>query len=100
MTRTKLPLLEGWCCKSPPYVAPELGAVYLEGYVYGHPSHRDGARIATSQLTGAVGRVATTRTRRYELGEPEPGYRKWLEENRPGWDPENPIKVIGTAGHA
>jgi hypothetical protein len=27
----------------------------------------------------------------YWLGEPEPGYRKWLDANRPGWSPDNPI---------
>lgn len=80
---------------SDPYAAPEVAGIKLEGTVYGHPSKADGKPIRTSRVVSVDGRTVTTLSGTvYELHEPCEGYRQWLAEHRPNWDPEHPVTLI------
>ena len=76
-----------------PYLAPECRTLHLKGQVFGHPNHKDGNNIRTSRIISVKGRKITTLSRTYLLGKIDPGYRKWLKENRPKWDWRKPITV-------
>lgn len=64
----------------------------LSGYVYGHPDFDDGdGPIHTTRIIMTNGKKAITRNTQYILGEVDPEYDKWMQENHPeDWDPENP----------
>ena len=88
--------MENWEIRSDPYIAPELGEYMLVGDVFGDPSRQDGRRICTTRVVKVDGRVITTKSGSvYRLGDPSTGYRQWLRENRPGWNPEQPITLLG-----
>jgi hypothetical protein len=93
--RMKLVKLENWSVTSSPYTAPECRDIYLHGKVYNHPSIKDGEYVTTSAVCGANKRIITTRNTFYELGEPCSEYREWLRVNRPNWNPDEPITIIG-----
>lgn len=81
-----------------PYCPPEMCGVVLVGRVTGHPNKPDGVYVQTSNVVGVDGRnISTESGTVYRLGDPSDSYRAWLDENRPQWDPENPIKKIGKA---
>lgn len=77
------------------YTPPECMALCLSGLVAGHPSYKDGARVTTSRIVAAEGRVITVESRRvYELiGDPEPAYVEHLEKIGHVYDPAHPIVV-------
>lgn len=86
--------LENWSVTmANPFGAPETGGS-MHGKVYGHPRFDDGDKVTTSKIkdvdTSTGGHVVITHSgSRYLLGEPNPDYIKWLEEN--GHDPEKPF---------
>lgn len=94
--------LDNWACTASgsPFQAPELASLRLAGVVTGHlnPRHEDGKSIVTSSVTGASGRIITTKNTRYRLGRIDPAYRKWLRENRPNWDWRNPVTMLKEGG--
>lgn len=91
-----IPRLDGWSVTT--YLGHGLfsGSFALVGAVSGHPDprHHDGKRIITSAVLSFEGRVVTTRSRRYRVGRIDPAYRRWLRENRPGWDWRRPFTVL------
>jgi hypothetical protein len=72
------------------------------GKIHGHPRFMDGAKVITPPIVEAERPMVIVEggswddKERYEvvLGEVEPGFREWLREHRPSWDPENPIKFL------
>ena len=92
------PTLENWQVAyetQDPYCPPECNGRILIGTVTGHSRHKDGTQIQTSRLTATEGRMVTTHSgTRYRLGEPSTGYRDWLRDHNPDWDPENPITLV------
>lgn len=79
------------------YTPPEKRERALCGAVYGHPNFEEGFMVNTSVLIGgsvktAEGHVVKTKSRDYLLGEPDPAYLRWLEQNGMTFDPEQPIK--------
>jgi hypothetical protein len=79
------------------YTPPERRERSLFGAVYGHPKFEPGFLVNTSALIGgsvktADGHVVKTMSRDYFLGEPDPAYLTWLEQNGIAFDPEQPIK--------
>jgi hypothetical protein len=93
---TKTIRLENWHCFVPvnPYLPPETLALCLRGEVYDHPHYPDGDRIRTSRVLSVEGKNITTQNTVYVLGEIDPEYKKWIDENYPNWDANNPIKEI------
>lgn len=75
------------------YVAPELRGGALLGTCYGHPKHKDGSVVKTSQIKKAMGKIVQTRNTIYELGSPDPDYLEWLENHDYNYDPDMPVKV-------
>ena len=72
-----------------------MSAIYLVGEVEGHPTRPDGRRITTNYVDTVDGRFITTASGSvYELMDVDPEYKKYLDEHRPAWDPENPIKLL------
>lgn len=90
MTRVKE--LHNWCMLTSLHEGPDT--IYrILGELKNHPRHLDGAEILTSRIVEVNGRmVSTRRGSQYQLGEPDPGYLKWIQENIPSWDPENPLR--------
>lgn len=83
--------LEQWAVRADPYKPPEAADVRLTGL-------RDGVghRVLTTPILSAVGRVVTTESGSvYKLGEIEPGYLEWMQENGIACDPERPVRVHG-----
>lgn len=78
-----------------PFMAPEMRSPRLGGNVHGNPRFEEGYAITTSPIESVEGRVVTTRSGSvYELGDPDPEYLKWCQENGqhiPLGD--NPIKL-------
>ncbi|CAN5669490.1 hypothetical protein BH10CYA1_BH10CYA1_41990 [soil metagenome] len=79
------------------YTPPEKRDRALFGAVYGHPKFEEGFLVNTSDLIGGSaktddGHVVKTKSRDYLLGEPDPAYLRWLEQNGIKFDPEQPIK--------
>jgi len=75
------------------YTPPECRTIKLNGEVYNHPSFPDGSNVTTSRIEKVEGRRVKTYSRWYNLGDPDPEYVDWCEEN--GIDPptwENPIR--------
>lgn len=89
--------LENWKCLGANYAAPEVNALALIGTVYDHPTarHFDGKEIQTSRVMSADGRTVQTRNTTYELGEADPDFVQWMEDNDIKFDPENPITLKG-----
>jgi hypothetical protein len=78
--------IENWSIVSiddNPYKAPELKDKVVCGEAYGHKSFPDGAKIRTSsimEINLKEGYVLTKNTK-YTLGEINPVYKKWCEDN-------------------
>lgn len=87
--------IDRWAVVADPFAAPEVHCIRLVGTVTGHPKKPDGTVVRTSPVMTVDGRCCTTATGTvYRLGDPSPGYRAWLFENRPLWDPANPITMV------
>jgi hypothetical protein len=76
-----------------PYRAPEAREMRLTGNVYGHPRHRDGAFLITTNIQGTDGRFVFTRNTVYLLGNPSDTYLAWLDKLGIKIDPKAPIKL-------
>lgn len=80
-----MPKLENWsvCSNASEFMAPELRIKHLTGIVYGHKYLKDGANVATSTLIklDLANKVAETKNTIYDLGEINPDYKKWCEDN-------------------
>ncbi len=91
-------LLDEWSVHpddADPFISPELRGIVLVGKALGHPKKPDGQRVVTSRVLRADGRKVYTQSGSvYRLNSPSAGYMAWLRENRPAWDPENPITVV------
>jgi hypothetical protein len=88
--------IENWsivCLEQDLYRAPEVRSPRLSGHTYGHPDYPDGAEITTSIIENVEGKIVTCCSRHYELGEIDPAYKVWIDENITDWDPENPIRI-------
>lgn len=97
--------IEQWSVVRPPddwFRPPEAATVCLNGLIYGHPRFKDGTCVTTAPMVDADGTRITVAgssselTERYDvlLGQVHPEYRAWLKENRPDWDPENPVTIF------
>ena len=76
------------------YTPPERQSRRLQGEVYDNPKFEDGERIYTSLIMVVDGNVISTRNSVYTLGEPDPKYVEWCQENGHHVPtPELPIKV-------
>jgi hypothetical protein len=64
----------------------------LEGFVSGHPGHPDGTYIETSGILSVEGNRVSTRHSEYDLGDPDPNYKKLLESMR--LTPEAALHVV------
>ncbi len=85
--------LDNWWVYRDPYQAPEVPIMSLKGHVYGHPKHKDGNLIRTSDIVSTEGRYVTTKSGSvYELGEPALEYVQWLKDN--GLKPIDPIQPV------
>lgn len=76
--------LENWSLTEDqdPFAAPEVRTKRLNGLVYGHHDFEDGHKITTSRIESVQGRVVETLSgSTYELGDPDPDYLKWCQEN-------------------
>lgn len=78
--------LENWSVcdgSADPYLAPELRPRVLRGFVTGHPKLED-QEIQSSRLEEIdyENRTARTKNTEYTLGEPDPEWLKWCDENR------------------
>ncbi len=80
-----MPRLENWSLTQTldPYQAPELAVVRLRGYIYEDNRFLDGSPIITSRVltVSLINKVAQTRNTKYELGEIDPDFLKWMNEN-------------------
>lgn len=85
--------LENWSVGTDPFASPEMNIAILWGEVYGHPLHRDGKTIHTSQIKEANGLIVKTHNTTYKLGEVDPGYKEWCEKHNINLDLENPITI-------
>ncbi len=92
--------LENWsaCLRSDePFRAPEVNPFCLKGKIYGHPHFPDGTEIQTPAILAADGPKITVcgsdELYEVQLGQIDPHFRQWLAENRPDWNPENPVIV-------
>ncbi len=75
-----------------PFGSPEARRYYVTGEVHGDPKRPDGREVVTSHIVGSEGcEVYTASGSTYLLGEPSDGYRQWLRDNRPDWDPKHPV---------
>jgi len=92
--------IEKWAVVLAPgdvYTPPAQRDRALYGEVYGHPKFAEGFLVNTSVILGgsiktAAGHVVKTESRDYLLGEPDPAYITWLEQQGMVFDPEQPIK--------
>lgn len=57
-----------------PYKAPEVGGLFLNGIVTGHPVRPDGNQVTTSAIAGKRGGKVVTKNTEYELGEARADY--------------------------
>ena len=80
-----MPRLERWSLftESDVYTAPECLVYQVQGFVYGNPKFEDGKFVHTSRIVelNIEEGYAQTLNIRYELGEVNPNYTAWLEEN-------------------
>ena len=71
-----------------PWVPPECNPVCLMGY---RNSEDRGVRTSPiKEVDGSIIRTESGST--YFLGDPDPAYLRYLEENGIDFDPKNPIK--------
>jgi hypothetical protein len=79
------------------FKAPETILLCLVGKVYNHPKsdkHHDGKEIITSPIQDVHGiTIVTGSGTVYILGEIDPNYKQWLEDNGYSYNSENPIKI-------
>jgi hypothetical protein len=69
----------------------------LRGDVYGHPQHKEGERLTTSEITSLAGNIVRCKSRTYYLGNPSKKYLESLQEDGFVYDIANPIpQGVGT----
>lgn len=89
----------GWE-KDAGFKAPEIRRKALHGQIEGHPTKADGTEccLVLGKGVRVEGCVVFTEEdgQRFELGEPEPAYLKWLLDTGIGYDEANPIKMVDT----
>ncbi len=91
--------IDNWACVSDdPFAPPELRCLYLHGTIKGHPTRPDGQKVKTSNIVRSEGDLVFTKNSIYKLGQPDPKWLDWMEENGIQFDPENPIKIKIIAG--
>lgn len=73
--------------------APRLG-FRLRGHVYGHPNHRDGEKLTTSEVLGVEGSVVYCKSRRYLLGEPSDEWVNALQARGLAYDASDPLRLF------
>lgn len=85
--------IENWSVRSDPWSAPELGKNYLVGDC---PERgRAKARITTSRIVAAQGRLVTTESGSvYRLGAANPAYVEFLKSIGRELDEASPVKVV------
>lgn len=93
--------LENWLttlASNDPYLAPEMNPTCLQGQIYGHPKIKDGTWVTTPKIAAAEGLKITVsgseETYDVLLGQIDSKFREWLKENRPNWNPEQPITIF------
>lgn len=89
--------IENWStgiCDRNPFLSPELSGLHLRGQVYGHASKEDGSWVKTSRIQSVQCRIIETLNTTYELGEPDPEFVKWMQDEHISFDPDEPIKII------
>jgi hypothetical protein len=89
--------INGWSITSPadPYIPPEMLPISIHGAVTGHPHFDDGAKITTSRIVEANGRIVMTQSgSTYILGDVDPGYLAYLPTIGRVYNPDAPVKVI------
>jgi hypothetical protein len=80
------------------YTAPELRGLAIVGLLVDHPLRPDGTRVKTSRVVSATGRTVRTQSGSvYELGDIDPAYRAYLDEQGILYDHEHPIKLVDAA---
>ena len=99
------PVIKNWYVtweKDAGYKAPEQRRKGILGQIFGSDKATDGAEICIV-LDGRVrfeGRtVKTMNDGDFLLGEPEPGYLKWLLESGVGYDEDHPVKLVDELKH-
>ena len=77
-----MPKLENWSTIL--YVDGKNDRVVLHGYVYGHPRHKDGKEVSTTEfkLCTDDGLIQTQSGTVYELGAVDPEYEKLFPDAR------------------
>lgn len=88
--------IENWSISNQddnPHQSPDLKKDCLRGRVYGHPECSDGEYIITPVVINTEGCYAKTRNDIYLLGEIDPKYLEWLNENGMEYDPSEPIRL-------
>lgn len=65
------------------YQAPETAKTVLLGKVYGHPNHKNGEPVRTSELLklNLKTKTALTKHSMYFLEEPNQDWLTWLKDN-------------------
>lgn len=76
--------IENWSICSKPGSLFEECRMLLRGNVYGHQKHEDGTFVTTSVLKefNFESNFAITANSKYELGTPEEGFIRFLEESK------------------
>lgn len=80
-----MPRLENWSVifdeSDNEFMAPECKKKRLQGYVYDRGGFDDGRLVRTSSIQSLdlKNNVAVTRNTKYQLGEVDKDYLKWLE---------------------
>lgn len=66
------------------YSVPELAIFRITGEIHGHPEHRDGSTITTSniKILEKDNKWVQTQNTKYYLGNMKPSYKTYLEEWR------------------
>ena len=52
--------------------------------------------MTSSCIVNVNGRFVESARTLYELGDPDPAYLKWMQENSVPFDPENPVTIHKT----
>ncbi len=79
--------LENWS------VVVDFAGECLQGQVYNHPNFPEGYSVRTSAIKSSNGRtVITASGSKYTLGNVDPNYVKWCENQGLKLDEEQPVK--------
>ena len=72
---------------------PNLG-FRLRGQVFGHPNHRDGEKLTTSEILRVEGNIVYCRSRLYQLGEPSQEWINALKARGLVYDESDPLRLM------